>query len=353
MVSHCNWRSLNRSRAWCQSRRLPDRARISSSRAAVPEQVREFCGVLGSAEGSRDVLHKLPIHYRPLMGATVEGIVAKVHRVDESIQNLDAEFTRFAKDNYRIEGKFDLESRRYRFRAVGSGVAPLRFAVLTGEIIQHLRSALDHLVTQLAEVGPGGGDPAKLEFPICLNEKQFKNASEYGKLRGIPGDAFKIVESWQPYRTSDPAEHSTLWVLHDLNRIDKHRLLLVVVAAVMMADQIAINTTKHVGIDVDQLPPPTPVGTRPSEGGTEVFSVPFTDKFDPNVTIDGDFKFQMAFGQSGIAEHQPLIPMLNNMRNTTVANSFGQFLKPVERASENSALPNSVDPPKNRPKLDR
>jgi hypothetical protein len=139
--------------------------------------------------------------------------------------------------------------------------------------------------------------------------------------------ASAIIESWQPYRTSDPPEHSTLWVLHDLNRIDKHRLLLVVVACVLMADRIEINASKDVPIT--RMSPPMPIGIRPSTEGTEIFAFHFSEKFDPEVKMDANFGFQMAFGQTGIVENLPVIPLLNNMRNmvATVANSFGKFLK--------------------------
>ena len=143
----------------------------------------------------------------------------------------------------------------------------------------------------------------------------------------MPDEARTIIEAWQPYRTSEPPEHSTLWVLHELNRIDKHRVLLVVVACVEMADRTEINASKDV--EIVGMSPPTPLGVRPCSGGTEIFSVGFGDKFDPEVKMDANFRFQMTFGQPGIIENQAVIPMLNIMRNVvaTIVNSFKDLLK--------------------------
>ena len=212
-------------------------------------------------------------HLAKLLGTvSLEGIGAKLDRADESIHNLNLEISSFLRDNYRIERHFDAQSRKYVFSAFGESEVPPRFSVLIGEVLYNLRSALDHLVTQLARIGPGGGKDNVLEFPICRTSESFKRSCERGKIHGVSPDAAKVIENLQPYRASSPVETSTLLILHDLNRADKHRLLVVVVTAVVMADAL-VFTKSNTDFNVIGMSPPTPTGTRPTKDGTEIFSV--------------------------------------------------------------------------------
>lgn len=255
--------------------------------------------------------------------ATLDGIAAKIHRADEHIEYFDAEIARVLSENYRIATKFHSDSREYRFSAFGEAVAPLRLAVIVGEIAHQLRSALDHVVTQLHAVGPGGGDPAKLEFPICLNPKRFASARKRGKITGVSESAAAAIEDLQPYRTSTPPEHAALYVLHNLDRTDKHRVLHVVVACVQMAHTLKIDAKQD--IHIERMSPPLPLGVRPSKDGTEIFTVTFGEKFDPDVNMEADFTFQVTLDKLGTLEHLPALPTLRQMRQVVVDNIRSQF----------------------------
>ena len=214
--------------------------------------------------------------------------------------------------NYRIEGKLDGQSRAYRFLALGEPELPLRYSVLVSEVVHHLRSTLDHLITQLAHVGPGSGDPQVLEFPICLTEQKFKAAVQRGKIQGVSKNAALVIESLQPYK-DNPPEHSTLWLLHDLSRVDKHRLLLVVAACVQMADILKINS--NADTEIAGMSPPIPLGTRPCKEGTEVFTVEFGSKFDPAIQIDGNFAFRAEFAEPFVLTGRPITDLLAIIRD--------------------------------------
>ena len=99
---------------------------------------------------------------------------------------------------------------------------PSRFGFIIGDCFQNLRSSLDYLVREL--VIAAGNKPTDREmFPICKTPKGFKGAVERGQLEGIPADAFKEIESIQPYNLGDDWEKSTLWVVDELTNINKHR----------------------------------------------------------------------------------------------------------------------------------
>ena len=246
--------------------------------------------------------------------ATLAGIAAKIRRADEHISTLDAEFDVFLKEHYQITGSFDSNLRKYTFTALGSEALPTRFAVIVGEVAHHLRSALDHLVTQLQFFGAGDGKPDVLEFPICRTPKQFEEACRRGKLTGIPEAALKTIGAVQPYRTSEPVDSSALAVLHELDRIDKHRLLLVVVACVQMANTLKVDATRNVTIT--GMSPPIPPGVRPTKEGRAIFDVDFGEEFDPNISIDGNFGFQIVFDQPGVLMNLPVVQTLKKLRET-------------------------------------
>jgi len=251
------------------------------------------------------------------MNAYLEGIRAKLNRANEQIYSLNLEIASFLSDNYRIASHCNVESRQYIFTAFGQPEVPPRFSVLIGEIVHNLRSCMDHLVTQLAVLGPGGGNPNVLEFPICRTPEKFEDSCKRGKIKGVPHIAATIIEELLPYRTSTPVDTSSLLILHDLDRSDKHRLLVVVVAVVQMADRLALTAADR-DVEIIGMSPPITPGLRPATAGTEVFKIFFSEKFDPNVQMKGNFAFQVAFGQDGPLKDEPVIEVLGVLRDAVI-----------------------------------
>jgi hypothetical protein len=102
-----------------------------------------------------------------------------------------------------------------------------RFSMMVGDCIHNTRSALDHLVAQLAILHRASARAIELTaFPVCLTAEKFKEATDRKVAPHISGDALTEIERLQPYSTGD-GENDILWVLSKLDIIDKHRLLLV------------------------------------------------------------------------------------------------------------------------------
>ena len=144
--------------------------------------------------------------------------------------------------------------------------------IVLGEALHHLRTCLDHLVYALVA---RKHDPA-----ICVKEKilfpLFKDANDFladrrigpNRDRVLPTlvgqDEFTAIESAQPYKrnpaspTSDP-----LYVLAQLNNIDKHRIVLI------------FNQTLSLSGHVDQGGTITPFarGKQPVKPGTQVLDI--------------------------------------------------------------------------------
>jgi hypothetical protein len=122
---------------------------------------------------------------------------------------------------------------------------PPDVAILVGEIVYQLRSALDHLAFDLVKVNAQGiilpkGWEKRCEFPLCISNPTKGNPpvpctplprDRFDKtLPGISDAAFTVIESLQPYRRLGVA--NALRLLADLSNIDKHRHLHVTVAKV-------------------------------------------------------------------------------------------------------------------------
>jgi hypothetical protein len=86
---------------------------------------------------------------------------------------------------------------------------------------------LDHAVWSLASLRHA--DPDWTQFPIAETLDADSRKTFNRQLRGIPDEAKVFIESLQPYNrpAGKPPSVSTLWQLHELNRIEKHRRILV------------------------------------------------------------------------------------------------------------------------------
>lgn len=172
----------------------------------------------------------------------LSGILAKLQRANESIDYLEQEFDLLSHRNTtphitRREKKGNVIEISYHVSAKIE--VPLRLAVITGEVIHQLRSSLDHLVGALA-VKAGDKIRNTHEFPACRTVESFTKALNSGKIHKVGAAAEKRIEKEQPFKVAIPETHY-LSILHDLDVIDKHRLLLVIAAVAAVGDQITFT----------------------------------------------------------------------------------------------------------------
>ncbi|HTA59069.1 MAG TPA: hypothetical protein VK805_12975 [Candidatus Baltobacteraceae bacterium] len=114
---------------------------------------------------------------------------------------------------------------------------PPEVAILTGEIVYHLRSAMDHLAFDLVKLNPSGSPlPVNWEEKCCfpLRRKVPKNTAYnfFGDdLPGISMSAFTFIESMQPYHSGE-GPHNVIKIIAQLSNADKHRHLNAVLSRV-------------------------------------------------------------------------------------------------------------------------
>ncbi len=117
----------------------------------------------------------------------------------------------------------------YRIIYTGKPFPSERFGVLIGDVVQNLRQSLDHLAYELAE----GHTPqltdaqrANSEFPV-FGERPPTTDEIQRRIGGCCSCAKVAIAELQPHRLGYPGYvTSPLWKLHELGRIDKHRVLL-------------------------------------------------------------------------------------------------------------------------------
>lgn len=98
------------------------------------------------------------------------------------------------------------------------------FAVIFGEAVQNMRTALDYLVYALIVHTSGRKPKERTQFPIYSKAGDFFRDRK--QISELPGELRRRIRKLQPYQ-SHSQRSTTLNQLRRLSNTDKHRLLLV------------------------------------------------------------------------------------------------------------------------------
>jgi hypothetical protein len=115
--------------------------------------------------------------------------------------------------------------------------------------------------------------------------------------------AIKAIDAFKPYKGGN--EH--LWKIHELNNIDKHRLL--------------FTYAQDCFLTAEWLDDPFPFNLKAADPL-------FAGAFDSEVEKDMEFEIDKALGESQIAEGDALLPTLHQLVNfvDSLVLSFKPFL---------------------------
>lgn len=257
------------------------------------------------------------------MSPLLEGVEAKLDRANEILGCLEKEsFKYFSQDPPVVRLEHKNTNNEYAFIAYGEPNPPLRFSIMAGEIVHHLRSSLDHLITAL--VIRNGVEPTyQHQFPICTSEDDFQRACKKGQIRGISESAKKLIRSVQPFTTPTPS-NTILNVITKYDNADKHRLLVVVTAIAHLNDVITIGINHSIAKSLGREgKPPAIVGVemgaqKISVDGVAVFKLKFEEPAPEYQIDDTGLLPQLAFEKCGSLENAPVIPMLRAMIEGTL-----------------------------------
>lgn len=246
------------------------------------------------------------------MGHPLDGCFAKIGRARELAYAIERQIEDLMADgHFEVVGENQPQLSRYAFWVEGREL-PLSISVAAGEVIHHLRSALDHVIWALA-LTKKANPSNRIQFPVADTPKRFRDAIKLGLLDGVPQAAHAVIEGFQPYN-ADPLENSVLKILHAMDVVDKHRLLVVLTTAMRPALQIKVNPKGH-GF-VIRLPDPRTksIFHRAIENGKEVQWIAY-DPGGPDVTVENDFSVEVCFLEIGTLPPQPLVHTLHFLCN--------------------------------------
>jgi hypothetical protein len=164
------------------------------------------------------------------------GIERKIARAQQYLQTLYGEMEAWSdRQPWRLVDEVHDDGRKHFWRVRITEPIPIDWAVVLGEAIHNLRSALDQAVYWLT-VDWTGDELALSSFPVYTQRANFyQRAKKTGtwsssggmyKIRGIGPGPQAFIEALQPY----PQRHRRpycldLRLLHDLWNQDKHRLV--------------------------------------------------------------------------------------------------------------------------------
>jgi hypothetical protein len=159
----------------------------------------------------------------------------KIQRADKHLEDLDTIFLAL-QNSYRSRVQRDAktggQSIKHESTEAGDAFKDT-FAIITGDCIHNLKTALDHAWNAaLTRIAPSLIDKYT-RFPVRDTLQELEGTLHGKKMDSIcPGLHDFIVSHAKPYK----AGNFDLWAIHELDIIDKHRLLLPLVQTAWIAD---------------------------------------------------------------------------------------------------------------------
>ena len=240
----------------------------------------------------------------PIMAHALDGARERLKRADEHIRNLSDEIAPLIRclpiiPFSRERPTFTDEDRKNWDTLIKANTQiPPRLSVLTGEIVHHMRAAFDHVAWQLSSAKLRASNPTQIAFPVSLVDTSTNKDELRRYKRQVEGisspSGLARIQSLQPYHAGNPSAHP-LSLIHDLDRIDKHRELVLVAAAL----------TTNIIIGLPALVEQHAFETKPRRVVAVGDSMQVNGKISGQIALDGSL--------TGNGEDQPIIPFLENL----------------------------------------
>ena len=244
----------------------------------------------------------------------LELIRLKLKRADKHIRDLQAAMDAFGNSNpYKVSTKRNPKTRQLIYYLSSVEPTPDCFATITGDAINNLRSALDHLAQQLYLVGSNTTIYRdQTSFLIAQSAKKFK-AGLPGKIEGMRQKAIDDICALEPYAGGKGAD---LWIFHRLNNIDKHRLIVTVGAVLRSVDLgalVSAQFNRAFGMKI------TPVSVFfrtanikfPLKAGDKLLA----DSTDTEPNKNMQFRFEIVINEPGLIEGKSLLETIVEFSN--------------------------------------
>jgi len=168
---------------------------------------------------------------KDLMKPSLVGVKAKYANAMQHADRLEGIYLRWRKsmsDNPPVEFPKIQSPNILKFSVKAPPPDP-QLSLILGDFVHNLRVSLDHLASQLAaRDGHNIKKRSSLAFPIFTDKSEYKK-NEDRKIKKFIKDisVFEAIDEIQPYHLDDPRT-DPLWLLSELDNIDKHRTLVVI-----------------------------------------------------------------------------------------------------------------------------
>jgi hypothetical protein len=229
------------------------------------------------------------------------GAALKIKRADRHI----AELTYAARSLPRRQGYAFIieqpEPRKLKILYIAQNPMPIEFTGTMGDAIHNLRSALDLIAVVLTAPPFGSGNPSHAYFPTGEDRDKFIIARKK-KMKRVSAEAWRMVEELESYSGGKNA----LRALHDLDVLDKHKLLIPVVSSLTITSMNITLGGERITLRGLNFQP---------DGSGRTFSAEIAC---PDGVSGEDFKsddnldatFTIVFGPSQPLQGKPIVPTL-------------------------------------------
>lgn len=258
----------------------------------------------------------------------MSSLVWKIERADKHIQDIGDELAAFQEAKTKaIVREDDPRDRERVLWLISDASFPPRIPLLLGDAVHNLRSALDHLVAIKSREHSGTNTVwSKTEFPIWresrpFNPKQFVNDVCKRKVGQTSPRVFAEFAALEPH---EGGAHRLLWVLDQLDVIDKHRFLIVVATGLgrwrLNLGPSARRFAERIEMDVaipDMWYSGGPTDRKPLVDRGVIFGAPksaLMHESDDEV----QFTFDITLGEPAVFEGEAILPTLAQLRQVTV-----------------------------------
>ncbi len=236
----------------------------------------------------------------------------KIKRAEKHIDDLRRAFNQFVStQEHKLCVTNEPKTGELLFEVRFNRSIPPDLALIAGDAIHNLRTALDHATWELVGID-GGVQDRNLAFPAGRTRSDYESACN--EIETPRDDTKKFLLSLAAY-PGGSSQH--LYGLRALDNLDKHQILTPIIGAtrigrveIVHPDGKKIVTMENCSFSVDEDGRARMVGSGPG----------YTIRFDQNEKIS----FDMFFGHVDFFRMVPLIDTLEELR-ITISNVVDQF----------------------------
>ena len=198
-------------------------------------------------------------------------------------------------------------------------------SLVLGDAIRQMRSALDHLASCLVfQKTSDRKAMRKAQFPLFHDPNEFRTARSVKfltKTFGDSTDVFRAIRTAQPFRRDPKAPRADpLWILSELDNIDKHRTMLVLYNRISVTG-VAYSKSGH-------YRSPFQFRKRPVKTGTQTMTFARSHS-DPPETVDMSkvSPYVVLDETGGLCDDLSIFPLFGRIRKavTETIASFARF----------------------------